>query len=107
MKKENYFIDFLRFIFSIIILLYHSWSFAGEYGNGIFNSGMFAVDFYFIVTGYLMINSMYKRERNTNILKDNLDYIFKKWKSLFPSLLRKLWILYFFSSNVNSYFYWE
>ena len=58
MKKEgqNYFIDFLRFVFSVGILLYHSWSFTGEFGKGLFNAGYLGVDFFFIVTGYLMIN---------------------------------------------------
>jgi peptidoglycan/LPS O-acetylase OafA/YrhL len=63
-KQENYFIDFLRFVFSVCIVFYHSWMFAGEFGKGIFNYGYLAVDFYFIVTGYLMINSMSKSLQN-------------------------------------------
>lgn len=86
--RENYFIDFLRFIFSLCILFYHSWIFAGTFGNGILNHGYLAVDFYFIVTGYLMINSSRKNKSNdTTILKDSFIFIYKKIKNIFPALL--------------------
>lgn len=60
-SQENYYIDFLRFLFSISILCYHSWIFTGVFGNGLFNAGCYGVDFYFIVTGYLMMNSISKK----------------------------------------------
>ena len=87
-KQENYFIDFLRFLFSLSILFYHSWVFAGAYGNGIFSYGYLAVDFYFIVTGYLMINSIYKNKKSKlSTLNESFNFIYKKVKKLFPSLL--------------------
>lgn len=87
MRKQNYFIDFLRFVFSICILFYHSWVFAGEFGNGIFNYGFLAVDFYFIVTGYLMMMSIYKMKSHTTILNDSFIFMYNKIKRLFPSLV--------------------
>ena len=87
-NQENYFIDFLRFIFSLCILFYHSWVFSGTYGNGILNNGYLAVDFYFIVTGYLMINSIYNhKKKKVSVLKESFNFIYKKIKKLFPSLL--------------------
>lgn len=91
MKKTNdynYFVDLLKFIFSVIIVLYHTWVFAGGYGLGIFNYGYLAVDFYFIVTGYLMMQSI---EKDTN-KKDSigiktLKFIYKKIAGIFPYIL--------------------
>jgi len=86
-NKENYFIDFLRFIFSLCIISYHSWIFAGTFGNGFFNYGYLAVDFYFIVTGYLMMNSIFKNKNNNKVvLKESFHFIYKKITRLFPSL---------------------
>ena len=87
-KTENYFIDFLRFIFSMCILFYHSWVFSGAYGNGILNHAYLAVDFYFIVTGYLMINSIYNyKKKKMLILEESFDFVYRKIKKLFPSLV--------------------
>lgn len=58
----NYIIDALKFVFSFIIVIYHSWCFSGTWGNGYFQYGFLAVDFYFIVTGYLMMNSINKKK---------------------------------------------
>ena len=86
MRKQNYFIDFLRFVFSICILFYHSWVFAGEFGNGIFNYGFLAVDFYFIVTGYLMMMSIYKMKSHTTILNDSFIFMYNKILDFFDKL---------------------
>lgn len=86
--KEIYFIDFLRFVFSITIVFYHSWIFAGTFGKGYFNYGFLSVDFYFIVTGYLMMNSIYKKPIDDNgVLYQSSEYIFLKFKRLFPGLV--------------------
>ena len=86
-NQENYFIDFLRLVFSLCILFYHSWIFAGPFGNGFFNHGRLAVDFFFIVTGYLMIRSAQKQRRSKAILKDSFIFIKKKITRLIPALL--------------------
>lgn len=86
-NQENYFIDFLRLVFSLCILFYHSWIFAGPFGNGFFNHGRLAVDFFFIVTGYLMISSAQKQRRSKAILKDSFIFIKKKVARLAPALI--------------------
>lgn len=92
MKKveRNYYIDFLKFLFSIVIVLYHSWVFAGSYGNGLFNRGYYAVDFYFIVSGYLFILSIEKLKRSDFKGKSlgfiNLNFLWKRMRSLLPSV---------------------
>lgn len=93
MKKveRNYYIDFLKFCFSLVIVLYHSWVFTGSYGNGIFNRGFYAVDFYFIVSGFLFILSIEKMKRtklkDTSVGLLNLQFLWKRLKPLLPSII--------------------
>lgn len=91
MKKTanyNYFIDLIKFVFSVIIVFYHSWIFTGEYGLGFFNHGYLAVDFYFIVTGYLMMQSIAKeKDTKTSLGIQTLKFLYKKFASLFPYIL--------------------
>lgn len=91
MKKTanyNYFIDLLKFIFSILIVFYHSWIFTGEFGSGFFNHGYLAVDFYFIVTGYLMMQSIEKEKKSKeSIGLKTIKFIYKKIASIFPYIL--------------------
>ena len=94
-KRENYFIDFLRFIFSIIIMLYHSWSFAGPGEKSLFHTGYLAVNFYFILTGYLMMNSLEKNNRNT------VEFMKNKIKRLIPGILVTFFICYAFTYGSN------
>lgn len=62
MQRENLRngeIDFLRFLFSLIILLRHSSNIVGKEWYP-FLGGAFAVEFFFIVSGYLMMASIQK-----------------------------------------------
>lgn len=106
MKKQNYFIDFLRFIFSIAILFYHSWMFIGVYGEGLVKRGFLAVDFYFIVTGFLMLNSLYKdKSSNESDFENSIRFVLKKYMRLFPALLLTfiIGLLFAYGRNVTNY----
>lgn len=50
-SKRNGEIDILRFVFSIIIVLYH---FDLNYGYGYFSQGYVGVEFFFLLSGFLM-----------------------------------------------------
>lgn len=87
-QNRSYYIDFLKFIFSFIIVVYHSHVFSSGFGHGIFNHGYYAVDFYFIVTGYLMMNSIYKeKEPKESIGEQTFTFIKNKIKKLLPNLI--------------------
>ena len=91
-KKENrnYYIDFLRFVFSIVIVFYHSWIFAESWGKSYYNRGFYAVDFYFIVTGFLFINSLEKlisKNPKESVEVLNIKFVFNKVKQLIPNIL--------------------
>lgn len=57
MKKRVGSIDFLKFVFAIIIVMYHGTAFFPEGSRPLCLSGYIAVEFYFIVSGYLLTAS--------------------------------------------------
>ena len=71
--KRNGFIDFLKFIFAIIILMHHG----GQFFS-ILPIGYIGVEFFFIVTGWLMARKFYNFETNENIFVITRNYIIRK-----------------------------
>lgn len=86
-KERNHFIDFMKFIFSFIIVAYHSWLFIGFEKPSLFKYGCFAVEFYFIVTGYLMMRSIDIKTNKTNAGISTLEFLKNKLKPIFPYIL--------------------
>ena len=89
-KERNYYIDFLKFIFSVIIVFYHGWLFTGIVEGGYFGRGYFAVDFYFIVTGFLFIKSVekiIKKRPKEEVALLDIKFIWNKIKSLLPNIV--------------------
>ena len=56
--KRNGKIEFLRFLFSLIIVVHHSRMFLGDEISP-FLGGSLAVEFFFFVSGYLMMAYIY------------------------------------------------
>lgn len=61
-KQHNVTIDFLRFLFSVIVVLHHSRYVLGD-DNCYFLGGSLAVEFFFFVSGYLLLVSADKAGR--------------------------------------------
>ena len=59
-KKHNGIIGFWKFMFCILILLFHCAEKMGK--NGFFESGRIGVEFFFIVSGYLMTKKALNNE---------------------------------------------
>lgn len=93
-EERNYYIDFLKFIFSIGIVLYHSWTFTGVFGEGWAGRGYFGVEFYFIVTGYLFIKS-FEKSKKEEFGKSSLKFVFNKVKPLLLMIILT-WIFGYF-----------
>jgi len=52
---RNGFIDFMRFIFAILIVLHHSWVFANTMHHDlVLQEGFIGVEFFYILTGVLV-----------------------------------------------------
>lgn len=64
-KKRNSAIDLLKFLYAFMILFHHTYQISGVgKENGIFLSGLSAVDFYFITAGYFMAISIIKNSKS-------------------------------------------
>lgn len=100
-KEYNYYIDFLKFIFSLIIVIYHSWIFTGTFGAGYFNYGFLAVGFYFITTGYLMMNSINKKKKYKDLGIDTLNFLKNKIIKILPYIILAFIIGGFFTYKRN------
>lgn len=86
-KRRNGTVDLLKFLFSIMIMLFHC-------GRG-FPGGYIAVEFFFIVSGYLMAKSTGKRMKNgLSIGKDTFSFVLHKAKGIFPVYLTA-WLIAF------------
>lgn len=83
-SKRNGEIDFLRFLFSIVIVFTH---FNNNYHFGFFTNGSIAVEFFFIVSGFLMATHV-KRMKNkpatsAEIADATWSFIIRKVSSFF------------------------
>ena len=91
-SKRNGKIELLRFIFCILILFFYcdvdmfevSKNF--NHGFSFFRHGYVGVEFFFIVTGYLMVkSSLSKRRVNTPIGKDTVNFLAGKVTASMPA----------------------
>lgn len=84
MSKRNRTIDFWKFVYSVIIMIQHS----GELREDIspLAGGSIGVEFFFIVSGYLMVASFERQEKFEGIAQDTLCFIKRKSTSLFPAV---------------------
>lgn len=75
-------IDFWRFFFSLLIILWHMNLFAWLPSKYSFKGASIGVEFFFIVSGYLMAKS--SLEYNNDIGTDTIKFILKKVSTIFP-----------------------
>lgn len=78
-------IDFWRFVFSLIIVLLHIRAIVGE-ENCLFNNGAYAVEFFFILSGYLLMGSIERARENSDSIQRILSGLLRK--NIFRSVLR-------------------
>lgn len=96
-------VEFWRFIFSVIIMIHHSRNLVGD-KNCMFLGGSLAVEFFFLVSGYLMMVSIEKRkDAPVRLGQETLGYLWRKIKSLFPELLLAHIIAILFVSYAKEY----
>ena len=96
LKTRNYEIDFLKFIFSILVLLQHSKGISDVVpaNIGYWGAGHIAVYFFFAVSGFLMVNSFYRhRDNNLSPAKASWHFYKGKVKSLWIDFLGALVII--------------
>ena len=80
LSDRNYQVPFLKFIFSIIVLLNHIGRYLANAPEILKrHQGSFAVEFFFICSGYFMVNSYFKSDNNTDTCAGN-TWMFMKRK---------------------------
>lgn len=99
-KKINYEVELYRFIFSVIILLHHSYHVVGK-ENAIMRAGSLAVEFFFLLSGYLMMNTIEKRNSNDGLIRETIHFVLKKVRGLFPELFLSFSIGFLFVINIQ------
>ncbi len=80
-------IDLLRFVFSVVIALFH---FGDSIGNKqLFPRGAVAVEFFFILSGFFMASSISKKSRlpSEKLGSETFGYVWKKYLSICPQIL--------------------
>ncbi len=85
-KKYNPEIDLVKFIFSVFIVLYHSNKLVAATGIDLFSFGFTATDFFFMISGYLMVKSS-KKYDPMNTGRSTFDFVMSKIKSFYPYLI--------------------
>ncbi len=90
LNKRNGEIDFLRFLFASIIMLHHSRYVLGD-ENCLFLGGSLAVEFYFLVSGYLLmasvVNANQKTQHSTMLGTETSHFLLRKIQAIFPEWL--------------------
>ena len=64
--KRNGAVDFWKFVFSVVIMCFHSLYFAGS-EKYIFYDGANMVEYFFLVSGFLMASSIMKNTTKSEI----------------------------------------
>ena len=103
-KTHNGIISFWKFMFSIMVIIFHS---TERLPNPKFFMyyGRIAVEFFFLVSGYLMAKTALNENQNTtDIAKDTIQYIWKKIKAFFPYILISFILCFIVKNNINRKF---
>ena len=78
-SKYNPEVDFWRFVFAVVIFLYHSAKFIDQSGSSLLSRGYLAVEFFFIVSGFFMASTIRNYENNSTCW----EYLLHKIKSIY------------------------
>ena len=100
-KKRNGFLDFLKLVFAIIIVIGHGDTIYGTASsNKLIPLASFCVDFFFIVSGAMLLKSIEKQQQEKSLGEDTLVFMKHKIKGLLPNYYIA-WIVLFIILNIG------
>lgn len=85
LKSKNGFIELMRFICAINVLLFHS---LFAYNSVLFNNGWIGVEYFFILTGFFLTKKADETNNQvqyTSIGNDTINVLYKKFIRVFPT----------------------
>ncbi|MBE6151616.1 MAG: acyltransferase [Firmicutes bacterium] len=93
--KRNGIISFWKFLFAVMIVLFHGKRFSNGNDFVLFNGGYIGVEFFFIVSGVFLAASILKNwdKDTSNLGCETLTFIFKKFCSFFPYMIIAYFLL--------------
>ncbi len=125
MKEKNHVIEFLRFFFTIGVVVGHAYCVFYQENNPSYTIQFHTacVDFFFIVSGFFMAKHFYKNEESSNE-KKFLKYNLSRIKRLYPLLVigalegivydgirlrfqSEAWPTFFFLGGINKFAGWN
>lgn len=84
--NRNSYIDFIKFVFAIIIVMFHV-----SPSTHVFEGGRIAVEGFFMISGYLMLLSLNRQKPSDNkVGQATLSFLYHKWVGLLPYLIASL-----------------
>ncbi len=90
MKKEkhNGLVSLWKFIFCVVIAIYHGQLLYGNEPVPLFRGGYIAVELFFLISGYFFAKSALKEKYNgESIGKDTISFVWKRMKKLIPYII--------------------
>lgn len=125
MKQKNYIIEFLRFFFTIGVVVGHAFCVFYQENNPSYtiNFHNACVDFFFVLSGFFMANH-FCNNKNLNSVEMYLKYNVSRIKRFFPllvvaalegilydalhgSFFSGRWGTFFFLGGINNFFVWN
>lgn len=88
-KHRDYFIDLLKFVFALLIVLYHSKNLVENEGDSIFIGGVISVEFFFLTSGYYFAKSAAKKTEyyGGTLGRDHAHFMWHKVCGFMPNYL--------------------
>lgn len=92
MKARNALIDFLRFVFCLLVVLYHA-ELLGVMKTGLFSIAYIAVEFFFLVSGYFFAASIEKKRGEPLTIGEWGAFLARKAKPIAPFHLAAFFLM--------------
>lgn len=87
-RERNYSLDLWKFVFAVLVVLFHANNMVDDASQEIFVNGRLAVEFFFIVSGCMMAMSARRREELAlGLGQDTFGFIKGKFFSLMPNVI--------------------
>lgn len=89
-KKRNGKIEFLRFVFAVVVVIFHAETIMVNQKAVIMFSGRMAGEFFFLVSGYLMAATaqrLLSQGTKLNVGRETEKFIWRKYCSLYPAVI--------------------